>query len=150
MGKEFVFGYTCPSPASPPRVYISTESNLTTHRTHVPNNIKLIHLRIDMLKQDLSKLKQLIDRVRVRLGSKVGYEQKFAYPMRNMLFGDHCLACIGKERCDWIYFYFCCMSHAKINEQIQLDQLNLYLLERVYWKQIWMHNDVEPVPIWNT
>ena len=41
------------------------------------------------------------------------------------------------------------MTHTKINEQIQLDQLNLYLLERVYWKQIWVQNDVEPVPIWD-
>ena len=41
------------------------------------------------------------------------------------------------------------MTHTKINEQIQLDQLNLYLIERIYWKEIWVHNDVEPVPIWN-
>ncbi len=113
----------------------------------MPNHIKLIHICIVMLKEDLSKLKQLIDRVRVRLGSKVGFQQTHVYPFRRMLFADTCFACIGKERCDWIYFYFCCMSHAKINEQIQLDQLNLYLLERVYWKQIWVQNDVEPVPI---
>ena len=115
----------------------------------MPNHIKLIHICIDMLKEDLSKLKQLIDRVRVRLGSKVGFEQTHVYPMRRMLWGVPCFACMDRERSDWIYFYLCCMSHPKINEQIQLDQLNLYLLERVYWKQIWVHNDVEPVPIWN-
>ena len=67
---------TIPFPRiNPPRCF-STESNLTTHRTNTPNDIKLVHIRIDMLKQDLRKLKQLIVRVRRRLGSKVGYEQK--------------------------------------------------------------------------
>ena len=93
-----------------------------------------------MLKQDLSKLKQLIVRVRRRLGSKVGYEQKFAYPMRNMLFGDHCLACFHKDDLDWIDFDFCKMTHATIHQQIDLDQRNLYVIERVYYEELWNQN----------
>ena len=93
-----------------------------------------------MLKEDLSKLKQLIDRVRVRLGSKVGFEQTHVYPFRRMSFADTCFACIGKERCDWIDFYFCKMTHATIHQQIDLDQRNLYVIERVYYEELWNQN----------